>query len=210
MLSSGSARFILTTVIAIALLLTGCGRVEYFPSSHAVLIVCPNVNPGDINLNHIPFEIADCWMFSNYFAIGYSAFGNHPQASQDATDVNEDCNPLTVADLVLSIRIALDDARPYPGRDTMLTGYSHQNGLLTVSEVMGACFVVFDEVIVPELYVEMDMQYGYVNGTTHVVVYSTKPNRSFVGEFLRADANLLSIEFATFAGQPVKAQTPQP
>jgi len=162
--------------------------------------------PGDININGIAYEIADAVMFTNYFINGVAAFGTHIEGSIAASDANQDGVPLTVADLVYLIRVVVGDAQPYGKHNPMLATYSHENGLLNVSHEMGAAFVVFEGEVTPELLADMDMKYGYVSGNTQVLVYSTEANKSFGGEFLRADADLLSVEFATFTGQSVLAK----
>ncbi|MCK4632428.1 MAG: hypothetical protein KAT79_04105, partial [candidate division Zixibacteria bacterium] len=45
---------------------------------------------GDVNLNEIPYEIADAVVFSNYFVFGISAFHGNVEGQIAATDVNAD------------------------------------------------------------------------------------------------------------------------
>jgi hypothetical protein len=59
---------------------------------------------GDININGIPYEIADAVMYTRYFVEGLTAFGAHVEASIAASDVNADGITLSVADLVYLIR----------------------------------------------------------------------------------------------------------
>lgn len=63
---------------------------------------------GDINLNGIRFELADAIMLIEYFERGLTVF-LYPQAQIPQTDINGDGTVLTIADLVLFIRICIGD-----------------------------------------------------------------------------------------------------
>ncbi|NMC43450.1 MAG: T9SS type A sorting domain-containing protein, partial [candidate division Zixibacteria bacterium] len=67
---------------------------------------------GDVNLNGLPYEIADAVMYTLYFIEGLSAF-EYPEASIAASDANADGIALSVADLVYLIRVITGDAQPY-------------------------------------------------------------------------------------------------
>lgn len=69
---------------------------------------------GDINLNAIPYEIADVVTFTNYFIYGLAAFKINIAGQTAATDVNADGLTLTVADLTYLIRVVVGDAAPIP------------------------------------------------------------------------------------------------
>lgn len=72
------------------------------------------VELGDINLNGIANEIADAVVFSNYFIFGPGVLDPVYYEDQvQASDVNDDGIPLTIADLVFLIRIITGDAIPY-------------------------------------------------------------------------------------------------
>jgi hypothetical protein len=64
---------------------------------------------GDVNLDGIPFEIADATVFTNYFIYGLRAFTINIEGQIAATDVNIDGVPLTVADLTFMIRVISGD-----------------------------------------------------------------------------------------------------
>jgi hypothetical protein len=160
---------------------------------------------GDINLNGLAYEIADAVMFTNYFIDGFSAF-TYIDGSTAASDTNADGVPLTVADLVYLIRVVVGDAMPYPKISPMQSSYSFEAGVLNVSAEMGAALVVLEGEANVELLAEnMDMRYGFNGSETRVLVYSTQANQTFVDNFLRTDAQVLSVEFATYEGQPVVA-----
>lgn len=67
---------------------------------------------GDINLNRRPYEAADVVLYMCVFLRGIACFNIDVDEQIKQTDVNNDGMTLTVADLVLLIRIILDDARP--------------------------------------------------------------------------------------------------
>lgn len=69
---------------------------------------------GDLNLNGLPFELADAAIFANYFQIGMPAFVLVPDSQIAATDINMDGIVLSVADYVMMIRIELGTGDPPP------------------------------------------------------------------------------------------------
>ncbi|UCC45302.1 MAG: T9SS type A sorting domain-containing protein [Candidatus Zixiibacteriota bacterium] len=73
-------------------------------------------HPGDININGVPYEIADLVMFINYFIYGSAAF-DHVEESIANSDVNGDGDPLTVEDLTYLYLIIIGEAAPYPNPD---------------------------------------------------------------------------------------------
>ena len=107
---------------------------------------------GDINLNTLPYEIADAVMFTNYFIKGLQAFTINQIAQIAATDVNADGITLSVSDLTYLIRVIIGDAEaipktnPYTDRAFVYTGV--QNDKLTVSTEtagdLGAAYLVYE------------------------------------------------------------------
>jgi hypothetical protein len=71
-------------------------------------------NIGDINLNEIPFEIADYVLFQNYYISGPNVFDINLQAQLDATDCNKDGVYPTLRDLVFMYRVIIGDITPLP------------------------------------------------------------------------------------------------
>jgi len=168
---------------------------------------------GDINLNNVRYEIADAVMFTNYFVKGLSAFGTNPQRVQGsiaASDVNADGLALSVADLVYLIRVIVGDALPYPKTAPVQATYVNDNGTLSVDMPMGAAYVVIRGEVAPELLAQnMQISFGVREGNTHVIVYpsfNTTVTESFVGNFLNAKGEIISIEMATADGAPVVAK----
>lgn len=177
-------------------------------------VLCgPDIDdPGDINLNGLAYEIADAVMFTNYFVDGLLAFDSDPlsektQASVQASDVNLDGLVLTVADLVYLIRVVVGDAQPFGAFPAKVVPtqarVSTDNGVVSVEGDMGAAYLLVKGKVTPSLTAAgMDMKYGYDGENTKVLVYSLEHN-SFTGEFLNAGGEVLDIELATIAGDPV-------
>ena len=68
----------------------------------------------DLNLDDIPYTVADAVMYVNYFIYGPAAFIINFNGQVAATDCNGDGRVLTVADLVYLIRVISGDAMPLP------------------------------------------------------------------------------------------------
>ncbi len=88
--------------------------IEYYNGGICILPLEEYSSRGDVNLNRVPYEIADAVVFSNYFIRGLAVFVVDPVGQVAATDVNADGLTLTIADLVLLIRIIVGDALPIP------------------------------------------------------------------------------------------------
>jgi hypothetical protein len=164
---------------------------------------------GDINLNGLSNEIADAVLFSNYFVYGLSVFTVNAAGQIAATDVNADGAPLTVADLVYQIRIIVGDANPYPKVAPLAVQYTHnsKNGVMSVKDgvQIGAAFIVVKGNEVPSLMADandMELLYNFDGLNTRILVWS-QIGHSFSGDFLNVTSEVVSIEMATFEGQPV-------
>jgi len=107
---------------------------------------------GDVNLNNVAYEIADAVTFSNYFIYGLMAFTINIPGQIAATDVNADGLTLTVADLVLLVRVIVGDADPVvkltPYPDELVVSNSLENGVMKVTtqatDDIGAALFVYD------------------------------------------------------------------
>ena len=182
-------------------------------------IVCKDSidDRGDINLDGVAYSVADAVMFTNYFIEGLQAlveiteendYGVVPgyAGSVAATDVNADGLTLTVADLVLLIRVIVGDADPVPkavvAENATIT-YSNEGMLTILDDVkMGAAFVVVQGDVTPTLYADMEMKYAFDGVNTRVLVYSLD-NNHFTGEFLNVHGDIISVEMATSVANPV-------
>ena len=168
---------------------------------------------GDINLNNVPNEVADVVMFTNYFINGLSAFGSHSAGSIAASDVNNDGNALTVADLVYLIRVLVGDALPYPktSPSAVTAGYSNNLGSLSVDQPMAAAFVVAKGNVTPTLLASgMRMEYAFDGKNTRILVYPPYDQgnniKTFSGNFLNAGGDVVSVDLSTAQGAQVVAK----
>jgi hypothetical protein len=165
--------------------------------------------PGDININGVAYEIADAVMFTRYFIVGEQvAFAGHVDGSIAASDCNLDGLPLSVADLVYLIRVVVGDALPYAKVDAVAANYTHNNGVVSVDEEMGAAyFVVEGTGVAASAIGNVVVEQGVVDGNTHVLVSGfnaeAKTFAGFNGEFLNLNGRILSVEFATSQGAMV-------
>jgi hypothetical protein len=168
---------------------------------------------GDINLDGLAYTIADAVMFSNYFVYGLSAFPEVTETSVAgaiaASDVNADGLTLSVADLVYLIRVIVGDAQPYDNPfqriDPVGMKYRVNGDLVSVDGAMGAAWVVVSGEATPvNLTIDMEMKWRYDGDNTRILFYSLE-NKSFIGDFLRVDGKIVSIEMATPKGEPVQA-----
>ena len=180
-------------------------------------IVCADSidDRGDVNLNGQGYEIADAVLYSNYFVYGPGVFGTGDpyQAAVAASDVNADGIPLSVGDLVYLIRVIVGDAQAYPKQVTPeQVNLTHdENGVLAVdSDVeMGAAYLVFEGEVTPTLLANgMDLNFAFDKDeeVTRALVWTTDAI-GFTGDFIQADANLVTLEMATYQGLPVVAKT---
>jgi hypothetical protein len=152
---------------------------------------------GDINLNGVAYEIADAVVFSNYFVYGLGVFEVNVQGQIAATDINADGVTLTVADLVLLIRIIIGDADPIPKVSpyteeaivsTTRSGQGIQVAASTPGEI-GAALFVFDleqgtsigEPQLSEAAADMDVLYAVKDGELRVLVWNMGTERVAAG-----------------------------
>jgi len=164
---------------------------------------------GDVNLNHIPNEIGDAVVFTNYFINGLAAFTINVEGQIAATEVNGDGIALSVADLVYLIRIIVGDASPLAKiSPDMVAQFSTDGQVVRVNTPtpIGAALFVFDGQAYPTLANAangMEIKYGFVNNETRVLVYSMDRGRAINnGDVLNisGSATLRSVEAATYEG----------
>lgn len=166
--------------------------------------------PGDINLNGIPYEIADAVLYSNYFLYGLAALNPDPQireAQIAASDVNRDGIPLSVGDLVYLIRVIVGDALPFP----KLAPYSAttqivlNNGTIsTVSpDAIGGIYMTFDITGPVSVTSHTDMQVLYAerDGQLHVLVWAGLDNMT--NSIPHGTAEILTVEGAELSSAEV-------
>jgi hypothetical protein len=182
--------------------------VDFWNGGVDIICVDSIDDRGDINLDGLANTVSDAVLFSNYFVYGVSVFAPETAAGQiAATDINADGTVLTVADLVYLIRIVVGDAQPIPKEVVpVAVRYTHDNqGVMSVKDnvEIGAAFVVVSGETTPVLLADnMEMLYAYDGANTRVLVWSRQGN-SFTGDFLNVNAQVISLDMATFEGQPV-------
>ncbi len=150
---------------------------------------------GDINMNGVPYEVADAVMLTNYFISGLNAFGSHVEASIAASDINADGTSISVADLVYLVRVISGDCAPYPKQSpvsTFAATVRSADGEAIVDYESGVSagavllvFTVDGSVGAPVLRAgagDMDMIYGANGNELRVLVYDIGPGSIPAGE----------------------------
>jgi hypothetical protein len=137
----------------------------------------------DINLNGVPYEIADAVAFVNCMMSPRSC----SIASIVASDCNGDGMPMSIADLVYLIRVIVGDAVPYPkvlpqaGDAAVTLQLNHSAGAVAVNspvDIGGAYFeFVYSGYDIGEPHLingasNMTLKYAAEGGVLRVVVYS--------------------------------------
>jgi len=161
---------------------------------------------GDVNWNGIANEIADVIVYSNYFLYGLEAFSADVEKQTEASDVNFDGNPLTVADMQYQIRVIIGDAPPQPAaRDTVFACVRYANNVLEVIDDVdiGAAWVRVRGEVQPELLAESMELVSYFDGVYTSVLVRSLDGYSFTGEFLRFGGHVAYVELAAAQGNPV-------
>lgn len=181
---------------------------------------------GDINLNGVPYEIADAVLFTNYFIYGLRVFKINMAGQIAATDINADGLTLSVADLVYLIRIIIGDADPMP----KLTPYDEELSLSTdydasvisitaeaVSDIGAALFLydISGSLVVDEPHLApdaegMDLMYHVRNGQLRMLIYNIGTNRIPAGAHKLVEIshqgdgllNLAHAEIVDYQGRP--------
>jgi hypothetical protein len=91
---------------------------------------------GDLNLNGIPFEVADIVVFTNYFTRGFDALSIDPADQVAQTDIDQNGIFLTVSDLAYMVRVVVDGNLPNSKIDPVFLHMNvitrQQEGLSTV------------------------------------------------------------------------------
>lgn len=143
--------------------------------------------PGDMNLNGIPYEIADAVLYTNYFLYGLAALDANPtfrEAQIAASDANRDGTPLSVGDLVYLLRVIVGDALPFPklAAFSATTEVAIQNGTLstTSSDAIGAMYLTYDitGAVSVKSNTSMMVDYAERDGKLHVLVWSGMDNKT--------------------------------
>ncbi len=171
--------------------------VEFFDGG--VCIIHPDSidSRGDINLNNVPYEIADVVVFTNYFIKGLAAFTANVQGQIAATDVNADGQTLTVADLAYLIRVVIGDApripKVAPFAEKLVVDAERKNGTIDLTTdavgTIGAAYFVFNvgnnttlgTPVLSDGADGMNMIYSIADGQMKVLVYNIGTNKINAG-----------------------------
>ncbi|MDP3024373.1 MAG: T9SS type A sorting domain-containing protein [candidate division Zixibacteria bacterium] len=156
----------------------------HFEDGEVNIPEAPVAQVGDINLNGIPYEVADAVLFLSYFMEGTAVFTIDSAQQVANSDIDGNGKVLTLSDFVLMTRIMLHGATP---GDT--TGYSDKIAYFTTSlrdsiflfsfnseAPIGAALFTFDcsdIQALPYLYsTNMDLIYKINNNELRVLVFS--------------------------------------
>ena len=185
-------------------------RLDYVPytdfyNGGIKIIGCEMDDRGDVNLNGIAYEVADAWLFTQYFIYGLEAFTIHVEGQTAATDINNDGVSLTVEDLVFLIRVIVGDVLPYSDNVPI----EHFSGTLQIEsdensvtvggvfeKAIGAvhlCFYAPDQIdgVKPtDAAMHMSIKYAQKNDSLKILIYSFEHNSLSVNLH-----NFVSIEY---------------
>ncbi len=137
----------------------GVRFVDFY--SGGVDIICADSmeRRGDLNLNGIPYEIADYLLYRNYFLIGLGVFDINVQAQVASSDINADNSVLTLPDFIYMFRVLAGDALPFPApqknsSDTVIIEHNVLTRTVSVSypDSLSALYLVFNGTIIPDGY----------------------------------------------------------
>jgi len=162
-----------------------------------------------VNLNGIANEIGDAVVFTSWFVQGLTAFTKNVEMQTEASDVNQDGIPLTVADLIRMVEIIIGDATPYSSSDTVEAESDNSGNTLSVGPdvpMSGAFVRVIGEVTPTLLAPNMEMIHRFDGVQTRILIHSFE-GESFTGDFLQVDSEVVYLELATHEGKPVIVRT---
>lgn len=181
---------------------------------------------GDINLNGVPYEIADAVVLTNYFIYGFSAFTLSIAGQTAASDVNADGLTLSVADLVYLIRVIVGDAPPIPkmspyDEELILSVEYNENRIIVSTDAVsniGAAHLVYnlpDDISIYDVKLtheveDMDLMWGIHENQLKVLVFSFGTSKIDAGtkSILEIDISgegkldLSKVEVVDYNGQP--------
>jgi len=172
---------------------------------------------GDVNLNGVPYEIADMVLFTNYFIYGLDVFHINLDGQIAATDMNRDGLTLTIEDLVYGICVVVGDARPYDRleTDSLFTAKFVQDfdtKIVTVEarDTLGAAYMVV-EGNVSSIYPhqqDMDLKYAFNSdqNVTRILIYSFEGHSFVSGPLVSysGEGVLIEASTATYYGGKVE------
>jgi hypothetical protein len=183
----------------VILLALSCGR----PPS--ILFGCQPGN-GDVNMNGKASDIGDAVLLTQYFIQGPVVFTIDKNYQIAASDVNGDCIAPALADLVYMVHLIVGDAKPVAKLIPVVATYKVDTSVISVDiPVVKAHIIVEGRAKATLLVDNIRISTGYdtLQNVTRILVYSLDMKQTFTGSFLRANSDLLAIDFATYDGVPV-------
>ncbi len=171
---------------------------------------------GDVNLNGIPFEVADLMLFSNYLVYGKDLLDPAAYSHQlRNTDVTRDGAEATIEDLVYMLRVIIGDGRPYPpDPDTATAYFSFDGNIVSLDSIdsdtlLGAVYCEVNGQVQPTLEVQgftLRSTYHADTALTRILMISDDGNAISPGPLFSYDqpGSPVLFETATFDGLPVK------
>ncbi len=192
------------------------GRVTFADST-------PADHRGDVNLNGIPFEVADYLLFVDYFRFGVGVFSVDPTLQMQATDVNSDGQVLTLDDLVflyeLTVGLATPNGYVFGGYDTVNFHQDAAAQFIAFDGVdsIAAAVLTFQGSVLPSLLNAvpgMHLWSEYNGTTTRVVLYPDYSDSAnfqpglYAGNILSYTGNgsLVSAECADYLHQQLTSR----
>ncbi|MCP4704619.1 MAG: hypothetical protein GY865_08410, partial [candidate division Zixibacteria bacterium] len=139
---------------------------------------CFEISSGDIDLQGRPNEIEDINLFIDYLLTDTSVFNIHPIGQYMMTEINNDFDTGTVADLVFLIRLYNKNHKwPWELNHTGHANFVLKNNIVSLddSTKIGATLFVFTNEVKPELAENashMTLTYSHRDGETRALVYS--------------------------------------
>ncbi len=197
--------------------------VNFYEGSVDILCTDTVDYRGDLNLNGIPYEIADAVVFANYFLYGLAAFSPNPvfmQAQIAASDANANSVPLEYRDVIYILRVITGDALPFPKvttpADTLAAVFTQNTASKSVSvqypaSLAGAYLVFVGEVtptFLPSAPGNFIQSSAFENGFTRVLLAGTEPSPTPGPIWFNYTGNgvLQSVETTDFDDSPIDVQ----
>lgn len=168
-------------------------------------VVCTDIIElrGDINLNGVAYEIYDYVLYENYFLTGPSAFPDMNEARIEASEINGDGHPLTVADLVYLNRIIDGDALPLPRHDLRIVPLTLLDGeylIVNFPDTVAALYLKIAGSHVPELLFDSaTMKARVAFDTTRILIYGPMTSTMLL-RFPPRGSRLLMSDFIEIQG----------
>ncbi len=132
---------------------------------------------GDVNLNGIPYEIADASLLAEYFTGGLGVFTKNMAAQVAQSDANNDSFVLTTGDLAYLLRVILGDALPFPKLHpfAVTAQVDALGGIVTIDspDPIAAVHMTFNvpEEIFIDNYTQLQLNYAVRDGKLHVLLW---------------------------------------